>query len=332
MKPAKRKTCASGARYSVLKNNPTIRIGTRGSRLALAQAEWVKRSLEVAHTDVRIEIVVIKTTGDALKSAPLSVIGGQGVFTKELEDALLDNRVDLAVHSLKDLPSNTPDALTLAAIPEREDPRDALVMPEGCNSLNYTSIKDLTHGALVGTSSPRRLAQLKHLRPDLRVAELRGNVETRLRKLDAGDYEAIILAVAGLHRLALAARITLAVSPEEMLPAVGQAALGLQTRADDDETQHRVRTLDDARTRAACLAERSLLRHLGGGCQYPIAGFAQITDDGLHLRGLIAEPSGARVLLDELTGEPDAAEPLGERLARRMLASGAGASLLAAHL
>lgn len=315
-----------------MKNKSTIRIGTRGSRLALAQAEWVKRNLEDAHADVRIEIVVIKTTGDVLKSAPLSVIGGQGVFTKELEEALLDNRVDLAVHSLKDLPSNTPDALTLAAIPAREDPRDALIMPARHESLNFTSIKDLPANALVGTSSPRRLAQLKHLRPDLRVAELRGNVETRLRKLDAGEYDAIILATAGLHRLGLAARITLAVSPEEMLPAVGQAALGLQTRADDDVTQRLVRTLDDAQTRAACLAERSLLRHLGGGCQYPIAGFAQVNEEGLRLRGLIAEPSGEQLLLDELTGEPDAAEFVGEQLARRMLASGDAASLLTAHL
>jgi len=315
-----------------LKNNQSIRLGTRGSRLALAQAEWVKRSLESAHAEVSIEIVVIKTTGDVLKSAPLSVIGGQGVFTKELEDALLDARVDLAVHSLKDLPSNTPDALTLAAIPAREDPRDALIMPAHADSINFTSIKDLPVAALVGTSSPRRLAQLKHLRPDLRVAELRGNVETRLRKLDAGDYDAIILATAGLNRLDMAVRISLAVSPEEMLPAVGQAALGLQTRAADGETQRIVHALDHAPTRAACLAERSLLRHLGGGCQYPIAGFAQVHERGfLRLRGLIAEPNGDRVVRDELTGELDDAEPLGEQLARRMLAGDDAANLLAAH-
>jgi hydroxymethylbilane synthase len=315
-----------------LKNNQTIRLGTRGSRLALAQAEWVKRSLESAHAEVRVEIVIIKTTGDVLKSAPLSVIGGQGVFTKELEEALLDARVDLAVHSLKDLPSNNPDTLTLAAIPAREDPRDALIMPADSDSINFTSINDLPAAALVGTSSPRRLAQLKHLRPDLRVAELRGNVETRLRKLDAGDYDAIILATAGLNRLDLAARITLAISPEEMLPAVGQAALGLQTRAADGETQQIVRTLDHAPTRAACLAERSLLRHLGGGCQYPIAGFAQVHErEFLRLRGLIAEPNGDRVVRDELTGELGDAEPLGEQLARRMLAGDDAANLLAAH-
>lgn len=332
MKLAKQKTCASGARYSVLKNNSSIRIGTRGSRLALAQAEWVKRNLEALHADVSIEILVIKTTGDVLKSAPLSVIGGQGVFTKELEEALLDARVDLAVHSLKDLPSNTPNALTLAAIPEREDPRDALILPAHADSINFFSIKDLPAEALVGTSSPRRLAQLKHLRPDLRVTELRGNVETRLRRLDAGDYDAIILATAGLHRLGLEARITLAIAPEEMLPAVGQAALGLQTRVDDEETQRCVRALDDRKTHAACLAERSLLRHLGGGCQYPIAGFAQIHEGDLRLRGLIAEPNGARVLRDEFTGKLDDAELVGEQLARRMLKGGEGASLLAAHL
>ncbi len=314
-----------------MNNNPTIIIGTRGSRLALTQAEWVAQRLTVAHTRARISIEIIKTTGDRLKTAPLALIGGQGVFTKELEEALLDRRIDLAVHSLKDLPSATPDALTLAAITEREDPRDALILPQSEPAI-IASLGELPVAARVGTSSPRRLAQLKHLRPDLHVTELRGNVETRLRKLDAGDYDAIILAAAGLRRLGLRSRISLALPVSEMLPAIGQAALGLETRTGDAQTRELVCALNHIPTHAACVAERALLRQLGGGCQLPIAGYATTNNGELHLRGLVAAPDGATIIFDEITGLVDDAEQLGERLAARLLEQGAEQMLFAARL
>src|SRR5215213_214535 len=202
-------------------------IGSRGSKLALWQSEWVRSSLIALHPQLEVHIEIIKTTGDVLKDAPLTVIGGKGVFTKEIEEALLDERIDLAVHSLKDLPTVLPEGLSIAAVTEREDARDALILRAGL-PLERPSIRNLPRGAVVGTSSPRRVAQLKSLRQDLRVKELRGNVDTRLRKLDAGDYDAIILACAGLRRLGLAERISAPVETDEMLPAVGQGALGIE--------------------------------------------------------------------------------------------------------
>jgi hydroxymethylbilane synthase len=309
-----------------------IRVGTRGSRLALTQAEWVKQHLTDAHRNVEVRIEIIKTTGDRLKSAPLAVIGGQGVFTKELEDALLENRIDIAVHSLKDLPSRLPDALHLAAITEREDARDALVLPLDKDSANFNSLRDLPQGATVGTSSPRRLSQLKHLRPNLHVRELRGNVDTRLRKLDTSEYDAIILAAAGLRRLNLKSRISFAIPTDEMLPAIGQAALGLETRADDMATRSRVEALKHPPTHAACTSERALLRHLGGGCQFPIAGYAQVNGTDLHLRGLVADPTGTTIIRDELHGAADEAELIGEQLAARLLRQGAGKILFTSRI
>lgn len=314
-----------------------IRLGTRGSRLALVQAEWVKQRLNAAHTDVAVQIEIIKTTGDRLKSAPLAVIGGQGVFTKELEDALIERRIDLAVHSLKDLPSRTHPLLHIAAITEREDARDALILPLNDNSpqrdsTKISSLHELPEERTIGTSSPRRLTQLKHLRPDVRIAELRGNVDTRLRKLDAGEYDAIILAAAGLRRLGLESRISLSLSADEMLPAVGQAALGLETRADDGETRRIVEQLNHRETFAACTAERALLRHLGGGCQLPIAGFAEARGDTLFLRGMVAAPNGEHLIRDQLRGRIMEAEQLGERLAARLLKRGAEEMLLAARV
>lgn len=331
MTRVKIRTCKSGERFLILISNTTIRIGTRGSRLALAQAEWVKVRIEAAHTHVRVELEIIKTTGDIMKSAPLTVIGGQGVFTKELEAALLARRINLAVHSLKDLPSQEHEGLALAATPAREDARDALVMPAHGETGKINSLLDLPSNAVVGTSSLRRLSQLKHLRPDLRVTELRGNVDTRLRKLDAGEYDAIILAAAGLRRLGLESRITVALNTAEMLPAVGQAALGLEIRDDDEGTREIVRALNDSDTFAACIAERSLLKHLGGGCQFPIAGFAEMSVDGLRLRGLVAEPNGETVLRDELIGDASAPERLGQRLADVLLHRGAEQMLFAAR-
>ena len=301
-------------------------IGSRGSRLALWQSEWVKGRLSESFPGLDIRIEIIKTTGDANTHAPLSVIGGKGVFTKELEEALLDNRVDLAVHSLKDLPTLLPEGLALAAITEREDVRDALILREGVKA-ETSSVRGLAEGAVVGTSSLRRTAQLKHLRPDLAVKDLRGNVDTRLRKLDAGDYDAIVLASAGLRRLGFAERISVAIPTAEMLPAVGQGALGIEARADDEETFEILRTLNHGPTRAACLAERALLRSLGGGCQLPIAAHGLLRDGRLRLEGLVAGLSGDVVIRDQIEGAAGDAEQLGNTLGSSLLERGA-ASLL----
>lgn len=302
-------------------------IGSRGSKLALWQSEWVKARLGALYPQLAVSIEIIKTSGDVLKDAPLTVIGGQGVFTKELEEALLSGRIDLAVHSLKDLPTILPERLTIAAITKREDTRDALVMREG-SALAAPSLRSLPEGALVGTSSQRRLAQLKHLRPDINVKDLRGNVDTRLRKLDAGDYDAIILASAGLRRLGLANRISAPIPTEEMLPAVGQGALAIEMRKDDSEALKHLAALDDAATRAACTAERALLRSLGGGCQLPIAAHAVVEDNEMRLEGLVAAVSGEVVIRDSLAGRSLDARELGETLGCRLLERGA-ASLLA---
>jgi hydroxymethylbilane synthase len=298
-----------------------IVIGSRGSKLALWQAEWVRARLEEAGASVRVE--VFKTTGDVMRDVPLVTIGGQGAFTKELEVALLDERIDVAVHSLKDLPTVNPEGLSITATPRREDARDALVLRADADAFG-ASIENLPAGSVVGTSSLRRIAQLKHLRPDVRVKDLRGNVDTRLRKLDAGEYGALILASAGLRRLGLGRRISAAIEPGVMLPAVGQGALGVQTRADDAGTNAIVSRLDDADTRAAVLAERALLRRLGGGCQVPIAAHALVNNGRLHLEGLVASLDGSRVIRDAIeTGVPDAGAA-GDALAARLLERGAG--------
>jgi len=310
-------------------NKRTLVIGSRGSRLALWQAEWVKAQLAAQHAHVEIRIDVIKTTGDVLKNAPLSIIGGRGVFTKELEEALRDKRIDLAVHSLKDLPTRLPDGLCIAVITEREDPRDALILRADLRSEDFT-LQTLPTGAIVGTSSLRRLAQLNYLRPDLRIKELRGNVDTRLRKLDAGDYDAIILAAAGLRRLGFTERISAAFETSEMLPAVSQGALGIETRDGDALTIELLASLDHAQTRRACLAERALLRELGGGCQVPIAAHAVADENHLQIEGLVAALSGSPLLRESLAdvATSDAqAELAGTELAKRLLKRGA-ASLL----
>jgi hydroxymethylbilane synthase len=302
-------------------------IGSRGSKLALWQAEWVRSSLTALYprTDVRIEI--IKTSGDVLKDAPLSVIGGKGVFTKEIEEALLDERIDLAVHSLKDLPTQLPAGLAIAAITEREDARDALVLREDIGKV-FPSLDTLPAGAVVGTSSPRRLAQLKHHHPHLRIKELRGNVDTRLRKLDDGEYDAIILAAAGLSRLGFAHRISHRIRPGEMLPAVGQGALAIEIRAADHRAHDFIAPLDHGPTRIACTAERALLRALGGGCQLPIAAHAVVHEDHLRLDGLVAAPSGETLIRAGVRGKASEATPLGQALAERLIERGAN-SLLA---
>ncbi len=302
-------------------------IGTRGSRLALWQAEWAKNALETAFPDLIFQIEIIKTSGDSMRDVSLSVIGGQGVFIKELEDSLINERVDIAVHSLKDLPTTIPDQLCIAAITEREDPRDALVL---CSAKRLTTktLRKLPPDKVVGTSSPRRLAQLKHLCPERVVKDLRGNVDSRLRKLDAGWYDAIILAAAGLRRLGWEERISAYLEPSEMLPAIGQGALAIETRAQDEDAKELVMALNHSPTHAACVAERALLRGLGGGCQLPIAGHASVKADNLQLEGLVITLDGKEVVRESIGGPISDPENLGIELSKRLLARGA-ASLLA---
>ncbi|HEV7684499.1 MAG TPA: hydroxymethylbilane synthase [Pyrinomonadaceae bacterium] len=300
-------------------------IGSRGSKLALTQAGMVKTELERIEPALEVRIEIIKTSGDA-NTDPLSIIGGKGVFTKELEEALLDQRIDVAVHSLKDLPTIVPEGLVIAAICKREDPRDALVLKRKRQG-SPPSILSLSKGAIVGTSSPRRLAQLKHLRNDLVVKELRGNVDTRLRKLDEGHYDALVLACAGLRRLGMENRISAALPASEMLPAVGQGALGIETRAGDEDTIAVVNKLDHKFTRLACTAERAFLRSLGGGCQLPIAAYAVVREKRIKLDGLVADAEGRQVVRDRIAGDLSDAEQLGTELGERLLERGARALL-----
>jgi hydroxymethylbilane synthase len=299
-------------------------IGSRGSKLALWQAEQARERLRLLNPGLDVRIEIIKTTGD-VKDDPLSVIGGKGVFTKELEDALLDGRIDIAVHSLKDLPTILPDGLSITAICEREDARDALVLRAG--SSENGSLLHLPHGAVVGTSSQRRLAQLKALRGDVVVRDLRGNVDTRIRKLDEGQYDAVILASAGLVRLGLQERISARIAVSEMLPAVGQGAIAIETRSDNELAVQSASPLDHRETRVACLAERAFLRGLGGGCQFPIAAHAVLDDGSLKLDGLVARPDGSQILRDSLSGPANEAEELGAALASQLIQRGANTLL-----
>lgn len=294
-----------------------LTIGSRGSKLALFQANWVKSHLEAAHSDVTVVIEIIKTSGDVFLDSPLSQIGGKGLFTKEIEDALLDGRIDLAVHSLKDLPTVLPDGLSLAAVSHREDARDAFL------SNQYGSLKELPKGARVGTSSLRRQSQLLRLRSDLVVANLRGNVETRIRKLDEKQYDAILLACAGLDRLGFQNRIAERLSVQQLCPAVGQGALGIETREADTGTQARLQCLHHVPTHCAVTAERSFLRRLGGGCQVPIAGHAWIRETWIELLGVVATTDGRQVFRDQARAPVDRAADLGSQLAERLLDNGA---------
>ncbi len=290
-----------------------LRIGSRGSKLALWQAHHVAALLKTAGHSTAIEI--IKTTGDKITEVALSQVGTKGMFTKEIEEALLDRRIDLAVHSLKDLPTEVDPAFTLGAILEREDPRDAFV------SLRHHRLADLPEHAAVGTSSLRRQAQLRTLRRDLRLSTLRGNVDTRLRKLEDGDVDAMILAAAGLHRLGLEAYIREYFSPEVMCPAAGQGALAIETRAGDETTALCVAPLDHSATRIATTCERTLLQGLGGGCQVPIGALAQVSDDHITLRALVARPDGSETLRQSQTGND--AQTLGRSVAHALLEKGA---------
>lgn len=297
----------------------TVRIATRKSALAMWQAEYVKAQLEHFHPDINVELLPMTTKGDIILDTPLAKVGGKGLFVKELEVAMLENRADIAVHSMKDVPVDFPEGLGLEVICPREDPRDAFV------SNTYKKLSDLPEGAVVGTSSLRRQCQLKAKRPDLIIKDLRGNVNTRLRKLDEGQYDAIILASAGLIRLEMAERIAEFIEPEEMLPANGQGAVGIECRTDDEATKALLAPLECQTTRYRVLTERAMNKALEGGCQVPIASYSLVSQDGkeIHLRGLVGAIDGSELIESEITGPVEQGEYLGNTLAQELLSRGA---------
>lgn len=299
----------------------TLRIATRKSPLALWQAEHVRDELQKAHPGLAVELVRMSTQGDRILDTPLAKVGGKGLFVKELEEGLLNGQADIAVHSMKDVPVEFPQGLHLPVIGVREDPRDAFV------SNQYATLDDLPKGACVGTSSMRRQCQLYERRPDLNITSLRGNVNTRLRKLDESEFDAIILAAAGLLRLGFAERITQYLPTGVSLPAIGQGAIGIECRSGDARVHELIRVMNHAETQVRVTAERAMNHRLQGGCQVPIAGHAEIKDGGLYLRGLVARPDGSEVVRGEISGAAREAERLGIALADDLLARGARAIL-----
>lgn len=303
----------------------TLRIATRKSQLALWQAEYIRDRLLTLDPTLTIELHKMSTQGDKILDTPLAKIGGKGLFIKELEARMLDGSADLAVHSTKDMPVALPDGLHIAAICEREDPRDAFVSNQ-CGSL-----QDLPQGAIVGTSSLRRQCQVRALRPDLDIRDLRGNVNTRLAKLDAGEYDAIILATAGLKRLEFNDRIAQCIDPAISLPAVGQGAVCIETRTDDNTVNDLIRQLNDESTAHCVLAERAMNTRLEGGCQVPIAGYAELDGNTLHLRGLVGSPDGRTIIRSEGSADVGEAGKLGTRVADDLLSMGAREILQAVY-
>ncbi len=295
-----------------------IRIATRESRLALWQAHHVADRLRERYPGLETELVPMTTRGDQILHTTLAKVGGKGLFIKELEAAMLEDRADIAVHSMKDVPAEMPPGLDIVTVLDRADPRDAFV------SGRYASLSDLPPGAVVGTSSLRRQAQLKHGRPDLEIRPVRGNVETRLRKLDEGNYDAILLACAGLERLGLGARITDRIPVDTSLPAVGQAIVGIECKTDAQELIGLLKGIEDPASRQAIDAERAFAARLEGSCESPIAGHAVIRGSSLHLQGLVAAADGSECLADEISGPPDHGPSMGAELADRLLARGAG--------
>lgn len=297
-----------------------LRLGTRGSLLALAQADWVKERLTRRHPGLEVSLTVIKTKGDKILDVPLAKVGGKGLFVKEIEDALLAGEIDLAVHSMKDVPAKLPEGLIISAIPEREDPRDVLITQDG------STLDRLSEGAKVGTSSLRRGAQLLALRPDLDIVPLRGNLDTRLKKLFTENLDAIVLAAAGLIR-AKREETGQHLDPDAFIPAVGQGALGIETREDDPGVRGLLEVLEHPETRARVAAERAFLERLEGGCQVPLAAHAEINGDTISINGMVAELDGRRVIRREMTGPIEDAHELGLRLAAALLDAGADAIL-----
>ncbi|MCH7816795.1 MAG: hydroxymethylbilane synthase [Proteobacteria bacterium] len=295
----------------------SLRIATRKSPLALWQANYVKQALQQAHSDLQIELVAMTTRGDEILDTPLAKLGGKGLFVKELERAILDDEADIAVHSMKDVPMEFPAGLGLAIICEREDPADAFV------SNRYANFTDLPKHAKVGTSSLRRQCQLRELRSDLEIVDLRGNVGTRLDKLDQGEYDAIILAAAGLMRLDLSARIKQRLSYDECLPAGGQGAVGIECRTQDLDTLKLIDCMHHQPTATRVVAERAVNMRLQGGCEVPIASFAELTGDVLHLRAMVGDIKGTRIIRSEMKGDPHRAEQLGLLVAEDLLSQGA---------
>ena len=291
-------------------------IGARGSRLAVWQAEWVQARLNELAPALTVTLQRIKTSGDRILDVPLAAIGGKGLFVKEIEEALLREEIDLAVHSMKDVPTILPDGLSILCVPAREDPRDVLVSRESC------SLDQLPKGSRIGTSSLRRQAQLLHYRPDLHIELLRGNLDTRLRKLHNGEYDALVLAAAGLMRMGWSNKVTEYLPPEVSLPAIGQGALGLEGRCNDRFVQILVEKLEHRPTRTAVMAERALLKRLEGGCQVPIAAHATVKGDTLIMDGLTASVDGRRLVRDTIQGPASEAESLGSQLAEKLLAQG----------
>jgi len=294
-----------------------IRIGTRASQLALAQTRWVVDRISARDPDIGVDVIKIRTRGDRILGKPLSTIGGKGLFVKEIEQALIRREIDVAVHSLKDVPAELPDKLYIGIIPEREDPHDVVI------SKDNRPLEDLLEDSPIGTSSLRRSAQLLHFRPDLKIVPLRGNLGTRIRKLHTADIHAIVVAAAGLKRLGYEDRITQFLPFDLMLPAIGQGALGLELRQDDHETRDRLAFLDHYPTRVALEAERSFLMGLRGGCQVPVAGYARFEDGALRLEGLVANSDGSTIFRDLVFGPAENAWELGATLARKLLDAGA---------
>jgi hydroxymethylbilane synthase len=304
----------------------SLKLGTRGSALASWQANWTKAQLEERWPGLLVELVPIKTTGDKVLDVPLAKIGGKGLFTKEIDEALLSGRIDLAVHSMKDVPFQLPNGIDFAAVPVREDSRDAFLS-------KGLQIQDLPAGSKIGTSSLRRQVQLRHRFSSLRIINLRGNVDTRLRKLASGDFDAVILAAAGLNRLGYSREITQILDEDMMLSAVGQGALGIVCRSSDTATSDTLRVLDDPVTHAAVTAERGLLRALGGSCQIPVAGHAKVAGASITLKGLVASLDGSQVIRETVDGSADRPADLGLALGHKLLSMGAGEILaeIAAH-
>ncbi len=305
-------------------------IATRGSKLALWQAEWIKSLLKDIDPELDVELNKIKTTGDKILDVPLAQVGGKGLFVKEIEEALLRGEADLAVHSMKDVPTDLPEGLHLAVITKREDPRDAFITAAVSsqrsavsNDKKIKSFKDLPEGANVGTSSLRRMCQLLNRRPDLKITQLRGNVDTRLRKLDEGEFDAIILATAGVKRLGHADRITEILPADISLPAIGQGAVGIECRVDDGFINGLLKKLNHDETSICVRAERACLRKLEGGCQVPIAAYAQLVNGKLAMDGLVGSVDGKTLIKDRIEGKPEEAESLGTRLAEKLLSKGA---------
>jgi hydroxymethylbilane synthase len=294
-----------------------LRIGTRGSQLALYQANWVKEKVMEAHPRLHVTLIKIKTTGDKIQDAPLAHIGGKGLFVKEIEEALIQKKIDLAVHSMKDVPTELPQGLHLFAMTKREDPRDVFISKDG------KRLKALSPKAKIGTSSLRRQSQLLHFRRDLECIPLRGNLETRLKKLKTMDLDGIVLAMAGVKRLGFEERITEILPPEISLPAIGQGALGIETRLDDKEVEEQIQSLNDHETWMAVSAERAFLKKLEGGCQVPIAAFAKTTERSLQIDGLVGTVDGKKLVRDQREGPVEEAESLGIRLAEVLLNKGA---------